>query len=186
MKKGSKKGNNYIIEGNIVKMELKRYGGKESLWTVFSLEDLEKVISYPYTWHAKLSTSNKKLYVIASIHGKKHTSIQLQMYIMDLNGGHEEIADHINHDTLDNRRENLRVINNSENSQNRKSRNSNNQTGYRNVSYIKKDSVHPYWVQLSVKGKGRVFGKFSDVDEAGAFAEEMRQKYYGEFAGHDL
>jgi len=31
--------------------------------------------------------------------------------------------------------------------------------------------------------KGKTLGKFSDVHKAGEFAEEMRQKYYGEFAG---
>lgn len=43
--------------------------------------------------------------------------------------------------------------------------------------------TRPYHVQLQINGKNKVLGKFSDVHEAGRFAEEMRQKYYGEFAG---
>jgi hypothetical protein len=51
--------------------------------------------------------------------------------------------------------------------------------GYRNVSLIKGKWV----VQLQIDGKNTKLGSFDDVHEAGKFAEEMRQKYYGEFAG---
>ena len=40
-------------------------------------------------------------------------------------------------------------------------------------------------VQLQINKKGVVLGTFpkNKLEEAGKFAEEMRQKYYGEFAG---
>ena len=40
-------------------------------------------------------------------------------------------------------------------------------------------------VQLSINKKNTCLGKFEydELDKAGQFAEEMRQKYYGEFAG---
>lgn len=40
-------------------------------------------------------------------------------------------------------------------------------------------------MQLQINKKNTVLGKFDyeDLDKAGQFAEEMRQKYYGEFAG---
>lgn len=40
-------------------------------------------------------------------------------------------------------------------------------------------------MQLQVDGKNTCLGRFAyeDLDKAGKFAEEMRQKYYGEFAG---
>ena len=91
--------------------------------------------------------------------------------------------DHINHNTLDNRKENLRISEVLENSRHRKGKNKNNTTGYRNVLYIKSNTKHPYIVRLQINGKGVQLGKFADVHEAGTFAEEMRQKYYGEFAG---
>lgn len=68
------------------------------------------------------------------------------------------------------------------NTKHRKGKNSNNVTGYRNVAYIKRDK-HPYWVQIMINGKNTPLGKFDDVDEAGEFAERMRQKYYKDFAG---
>ena len=50
------------------------------------------------------------------------------------------------------------------------------------MAYIKRDK-HPYWVQIMINGKNTLLGKFDDVDEAGEFAERMRQKYYKDFAG---
>jgi len=38
-------------------------------------------------------------------------------------------------------------------------------------------------VQLHLEGKNKILGYFDNVDEAGVFAEQMRKKYYGEFAG---
>ena len=50
----NKKGNNYVIDetNSIAKIELHRTKA-ENLWTIIDLEDLERVISFPYTWFAK-------------------------------------------------------------------------------------------------------------------------------------
>ena len=183
MPKGYKKGNNFIIEDNVVKMELKRNKGNESKWTIFDLEDYEKVKGFPYTWFARLCTSNNKWYCVANtMKDGMRTTIHLHTYLTNLHGGHEEVPDHVNHDGLDNRKDNLRIINNGENLQNRSGKNINNQSGYRNVAYIK-NAKYPYRVQIMVDGKNTVLGNFSDVDEAGTFAKRMRTKYYGEFEG---
>ena len=82
-----------------------------------------------------------------------------------------------------NRKSNLRVISHSNNATNRKSRNKNNKSGYRNVCW----DGYKWVVQLSIDGKNTHLGRFDyeDLDKAGKFAEEMRQKYYGEFAGNN-
>ena len=56
-----KKGNNYVIDevNNIAKIELHRTKA-ENLWTIIDLEDLERVINFPYTCFAKSNhTSNE-------------------------------------------------------------------------------------------------------------------------------
>jgi AP2 domain. len=83
---------------------------------------------------------------------------------------------------LDNRRRNLRVVEANKNSKYRQSKNKNNKSGYRNVFYDKRRNK--YIVRLQVDGKGTELGSFNNVDEAGKFAEEMRKKYYGKFAGN--
>ncbi len=49
--------------------------------------------------------------------------------------------------------------------------------------YIKLEKQHPSDIDEFKNGIHKVFGYFNDVNEAGKLAEEMRQKYYGEFAG---
>lgn len=178
-----KKGNNYIIdeENNIVKVELNRINA-ESLWTIIDLEDLEKVlIKFPYTWYAKLNKSMGKYYAYASEYIpelKRARPIFLHQFIMEANG---RTVDHKNNDCLDNRKENLRIVLDTNNSKNRRGKNSNNKSVYRNVSW----DGYKWVVQLSIDGKITCLGRFEyeDLDKAGKFAEEMRQKYYGEFAG---
>lgn len=177
-----KKGNNYIVdtENNIAKLELHRRN-EESLWTIIDLEDLERVINYPYTWYAKLNKSIGKYYVYASEYQpktKRCKPIFLHQFIMKANG---KIVDHKNNDGLDNRKSNLRMATDKNNSTNRRSRNKNNSSGYRNVSWS--ESYGKWIVQMQVNKKNTILGKFDDVHEAGKFAEEMRQKYYGEYAG---
>jgi hypothetical protein len=114
---------------------------------------------------------------------RKGTTVTLQSFIGNPNHTKDVQVDHINHDSLDNREENLRITNKNQNARNRKSKNSNNITGYRNVAYIPRNGNKPYIVQLMVNGKNKRLKSFSDIDEAGIYAEEMRQKYYGEYAG---
>jgi hypothetical protein len=92
-------------------------------------------------------------------------------------------VDHRNHDTLDNRKVNLRIVEDSNNSKNRRSRNKNNKSGHRNICRV----GNRLYVQLQVNKKNAKLASFKldEMNEAVKFAGEMRQKYYGEFAGTD-
>lgn len=103
---------------------------------------------------------------------------------MNADASKGEVVDHINaKNTLDNRKSNLRRTDNLHNTKNRKSKNKNNKSGYRNVFWNSKDKR--WFVTLQIDGKQKCFGRFKyeDVDKAGALAEEVRKKYYKEFAG---
>ena len=94
---------------------------------------------------------------------------------------HDIRVDHENYDTLDNRKNNLRVTNDDKNTKNRSSKNSNNKSGFRNVSW----NGNTWSVQIQIEGVNTTLKRFkkNQLEEAGEYAEEMRQKYYGEFAG---
>ena len=184
MAKGFKRGNNYIIdeENEIAKIELHRKT-EENIWTIIDLEDLDRVINFPYTWSPSWNDNSKTFYCHTIDYScSKSKKIALQVFIANPEEDKSVFIDHINHNTLDNRKENLRKTTNIYNTKHRKGKNSNNTSGYRNVAYIKRDK-HPYWVQIMIDGKNTVMGKFDDVDEAGEFAKTMRDKYYGEFQG---
>lgn len=85
----NKKGNNYVVdeENFIAKIELNRRNS-ENLWTIIDLEDLERVINFPYTWFAKYNHTNDEYYneslcitTIESIYEKDG-----EIYIVDSDG----------------------------------------------------------------------------------------------------
>ena len=177
-----KKKNEYIIDEllGIAKIELRREDG-DNLWTIIDIDDLDRVISFPGVWYAKYQRLNNGYYVYANVYDditKRTKTVLLHQFIMSANGN---TVDHINHNTFDNRKTNLRIVNDSDNLKNRKGKNSNNTSGYRNVTWSKHDKK--WIVQLQIDKRNKTLGWFDDVEEAGKFAEEMRQKYYGEFAG---
>lgn len=90
-----------------------------------------------------------------------------------------EQVDHVNGDTLDNRRSNLRVVTQAENQQNRGKRYS-NKSGYKGVSWHEQRRK---WAASIKVNKERLFLGLHDTPEAAyaAYCEAAR-KYHGEFA----
>lgn len=171
--------NDYIIKDDYAILILKRRKGN-NLESYVDIDVLNKLIELDLTCYAKWSKTAKAFYVYFS-GSKNHKPFYLHRYILKIDS-RSIYSDHINHNTLDNRRKNLRSVFNDKNIKHREHKNSNNTSGYRNISFIK-----GYWrLQLQIDGKNKLFKeKFEDVDLAGEFAEEMRRKYYGEFAGNN-
>lgn len=111
---------------------------------------------------------------------RKYIMFYLHRYIMDAQ--ERDYVDHINHKSLDNTKENLKVTTDQGNIVNRKGANKNNKTtGVRNVSYIKNDNV--YRVQI-MKNRQRYIWDFSiyQFKEACEFAEKKRKELFAEFS----
>jgi len=175
---------NYEIREEISYLYLYQRNGSRHIITVDTF-NLEKVLCYKYKWYVCYDRDTKDFYVRATEYlgvdsegNLKNRPIVLHIFLC---GNPENvIVDHKNRNTLDDRMENFRYVTIKNNTRNRNGKNSNNTSGHRNVT-----RMNGWWrVQLQIDGKNKLFPeKFEDVDEAGAFAEEMRQKYYGEFAG---
>lgn len=169
--------NNYEIKDDYTIIFITKKSG-ETFETLIDTEDLQKLIKLNWNWRISYKKNSQSWYVETRGKGTNKTQY-LHKILMGVTSG--QFVDHKNNNTLDNRKDNLRVTENKYNTRNRKSKNSNNKSGYRNVSW----NGSGWSVQLQIEGKNTTLKRFkkNQLDEAGVYAEEMRQKYYGEFAG---
>lgn len=171
--------NNYRVEGDFAYIELSsaKYGKME---TKISLSDLDKAISMPYTWYPKHAAKTDNFYVAANIYVSKktRTTIKLHRFLLSPDDSYLDV-DHINHNTLDNSRENLRVTTPSQNQMNRNRSNKNNRTGVIGVSY-RKDS-QKYRVRV-YRDRKLVFNEeFAELEDAEQASISARREIYGNY-----
>lgn len=88
-------------------------------------------------------------------------------------------VDHINHDTLDNRKCNLRFVDKYQNQQNRSKQK--NTSGYKGV-VVRKNRRTKWVAILTVFGKVIYIGAYSDKVEAAKAYDRAALKYFGEYA----
>jgi len=106
----------------------------------------------------------------------KRTTIRMHREIMSTPTGFE--TDHINHDKLDNRRKNLRIVDRSQNMWNRKPQKG--RSPYKGVTYNKK---HGKWyAQIQKNGVKIHIGSYSSDIEASKAYQEAASRLHGTFA----
>lgn len=88
-------------------------------------------------------------------------------------------VDHVNRDTLDNRRSNLRLCTMADNARN-KGIQSNNTSGYKGVKYEKR--FNRWYGYACLQGKYKHLGSFGTPKAAALAYNQFARKYFGEFA----
>lgn len=110
--------------------------------------------------------------------GRKRT-VLMHRYLLGLEVGSPVEADHINRNTLDNRRENLRAVTRSENNRNKpKYRVSSSQ--YKGVSWNKRR--HKWYAYIVLHKKMRSLGLYETEVEAARAYNSAAVELHGEFA----
>jgi hypothetical protein len=132
-----------------------------------STEDYDFLMQW--NWHAHWRTSTKSFYACRVV-GRG----QIGMHAAVLRCGQKE-ADHRNHDTLDNRRENLRKSTVSQNAINRQWKSI---RGYKGVGRFKKK----WGARIQVNGTRKFLGLFSSAEEAARAYDSAAKELHGEFA----
>lgn len=146
--------------------------------TFVIVDDDEYEILSKYKWYP--NNERGKLYARRSIYpnGQK-SKITISMHRQILAAQKGQICDHINMDTLDNRKCNLRLCNRSQNSQNRNALSSNS-SGYKGVSW---DVTKNKWqVQIQARKKHIKLGRYFCIIKAAKAYDNAAIKYHGEFA----
>jgi len=158
---------------------------KEKVFEVkIDKHNLQKLIDFGYTWTIFHSWTTgfyvRTTYYCGTFEGKpKYKMLYLHRYLTDAK--ENEYVDHRDQDGLNNLESNFRITTNANNLKHRKGANKNNKTGYRNISYIKKEDI--YRVQFQVDGKNTRFGDFKKLEDAVKFADIKRKELYGDYSG---
>jgi hypothetical protein len=148
-------------------------------FAIVDAEDYEELSRFK--WHSAWSPFTKSFYAMRSVYPKNGRSITEQMHrrILSLEYGDKRQGDHINHNTLDNRRNNLRVATKSEN--NRNSRKSlRNTSGFKGVSWHTRDKT--WQANIRINRKLLHLGYFSTPQLAADAYDDAARKMFGEFA----
>ena len=109
------------------------------------------------------------------LYAQKRTSnglIYLHRYIL---GNPNGIVDHINHNTLDNRKENLRITTNANNLRNSNIR-VDNKSGIKGVRY--RQDRKKYVASIKVNYKNIYLGSFNTLEEAAKERKKAEIKYW--------
>jgi hypothetical protein len=124
-----------------------------------------------YKWY--LAKRGRNNYCYAIVEGSP-----VLMHRLLLNPPSDKEIDHINHNGLDNRRENLRITDRAGNSQNHRLR-LDNKSGYKGVDYHR--HKNKWRARITVNSKEITLGYFNSPEEAYEKRKEAAKEYHGEY-----
>ena len=139
-----------------------------TLETLIDTDELPKLLEIPCFWYAYKNGNYG--FVVRCTH--KNNKIYLHRFIM--NAPDHLLVDHVNHNTLDNRKSNLRLATTSENNQNRIGASGLSKSGIRGVRY--KAGSGQWEARLQVDGKEHHVGYFNDKRKAEQAVKQARAR----------
>lgn len=140
---------------------------------IVDFRDFERLSQW--NWVARYDKDTRSFYACRTTYQPIKKTIQMHREILGCKCG--EYTDHKNHDTLDNRRENLRKVTAAQNSANA-SKHIATSSGYKGVSLHKDRWIARIWVQ----GRNKHLGCFSSRQAAAYAYDQAAKKFFGEFA----
>jgi len=140
-------------------------------------EDYEKVSRYHWYIRRRKYVSYARRIVIRK--GVKYTEFMHRL-IMDCPDG--MYIDHINHNGLDNRKENLRICTNMENSHNQVKHKPTTLGMIKGVSISPCIKSKPYKAHISCNGKAKDIGYYATIEEAALAYDKKALELFGQYA----
>ena len=141
------------------------------------IDDEDYVLVGLHNWSVKHAANDRIYYASTNIRRKNRwRGVLLHRFLMGEPLGLQ--IDHINGDTLDNRRNNLRFATNQQNSINQRSKGGSSR--YKGVGWHKKRRA--WEAQMCINGKSKFLGYFDDEKDAALAYDEKAFEAWGEFA----
>jgi hypothetical protein len=131
-----------------------------------------------FKWFALWAPTSKSFY---AARGSNQHTIRMHRVILGAQPG--ECVDHRNRDTLDNRRENLRICTDAENRRNR-GKQCNNTSGFKGVCWNKR--CHKWQARIMIDGNLINLGCFTIPEEAAVAYNSAAIRLHGEFAYNEV
>lgn len=146
-------------------------------YTLIDNEDFQRISRY--RWHAYYDKTIMSFYARTTLYKKRiKKNITLSMHRFIMNATPKKIIDHINHNTLDNRKNNLRLCNRKESARNTRK--------LKGVSIFKGVCLYKprmnWRARIRAKEKTIYLGYFNNQKQAALAYDKAARKYYGEFA----
>lgn len=141
------------------------------------IDDADLDIISPYKWYA-MQVKNR-FYAAAHIRYGKHHYRMILMHRLIMGASTGQQVDHINMDTLDCRRSNLRFCTNAQNQRNR-AKHHDNTSGYKGVDWMK--SRQKWRARIMIDRKEIHLGLFDDPIKAAEAYDKAAIEHHKSFA----
>ena len=142
-------------------------------------EDYDRISQYK--WHAQYNPRTRSWYAIRGKYvGNGHQkTVRMSREIMRAET--KQLIDHWNHDTLDNRKQNLRVCSNNQNQHNQ-CKHIGVSSRYKGVSWRQRGSCGRWIVTIKIKDESVYLGSFKEEKEAALAYNKSASTHFGAFA----
>lgn len=162
--------NEYIFKEGFCELVIVggEYSGKRF---IIDIEDVEKCKSH--TWHVQHTDVHN---YCATKDGK--SVLLLHRYLIE--PPNNMVVDHINGNTYDNRKSNLRICTRQENSMNQAMR-SDNTSGYKGVLWYHYNGVDKWQATIQVNKKKISLGYYEKLEDVIKVRKNAEERYFGEY-----
>lgn len=156
--------NEIVIYENHAEIIMISRDKSESGRAIIDIDDLNKIIGIKWRLHTGYA---------------KYGSHNITIHRLVMNCPDNMIVDHINHNRLDNRKENLRICTKQQNTFN-SSKRVTNTSGHTGVDF----NGGKWRARIKVNGEDITLGLYQNIEDAIATRSKAIDKYFGEFAYH--